>query len=459
MPDLDFDGAVHLLHQHSNEPQGAKEAITFLAEAGSKSSTDRERLADPAVVTSLLALLDASLTNPSQPSPATLPTIRCIGNAVHSSNEARQIITDHGFSWFPKSFTAAQDDSDFKLRAFHALYNICLDFEPAQKRCYEEHLHEDLLRLWVNLYQDPPNEFLEWFEQFGELLLSVCEKRGKGDGVRDDVTREFVLDFTLILRGRFHEGGAEDVATAVELVLIYLRDESEHEKFTEQGLIGKVWRVLMDVEDYILNPSLNDHTEAQRLMPPLSTSLTWCLSDIAAHPKFAEYYGKDSEFIHSDIFDAIKRSDYRLVGAACQVLGNMLWSLKDTDPSAYSIDVMDADLHKGLLDSVTGDAEATALHSVVGLLMQLCRHSEEYKARLCGDPRLSSVLSILCESDSKEVRQGGMKLLQLLGKDDPAIREEYAGLAKRVMESLMAEQSPSQANPGQQNTSVVEIPD
>lgn len=329
-------------------------------------------------------------------------------------------------------------------------------------------MHEDCLYGYCDTYSKPGKEGAEEAEMYGDLLLSICEHRQAGDELKDEASRERVLDLVLLLRGKYYDVDA--LATVVEVVLLYLRDEVEQRKFIEAGVVRKVWEVLVEVEARIANEETQGEREGEenvRLLVPVAVSLTWCLSDMAAVDIFAERYGNRSELIQGAVFDAIKsaaRADApiarpRLVSAACQILGNLLWSVRDKDPSTYDVDVMDLDLHRGAIAIATTFGDAETLHSVAGLLIHLCWHSDEYTSRLCGDEQLSSVLRRLCKHDVKEVRQGGMKLLQLLGKDDAAVREEYSGLAKQVMESLVVEQNPGQHNTLQQNGSVVELPD
>lgn len=464
---MDFDSALGLLHQHATDPDAACEAVTFLAGASRSNPQDRERLAEPATLEDLLTLLDTSLTDPSGLSTILTPTLRCIGNAVIASDAARQIITDRGFDWARTLLDPSQLDAALKLLAFRALYNICHDFAPAQKRCCAEGVHEELLRCVLDLKPSGNGEaVMQDFGQWAELLLSICDQREQGAGLKDETSRERVLDFALVLRATPYEGKAEDLATAGEIALTYLREEGEQGKFVEQRLIKKVWRLLEEVQTCITDAK--DDSEALELLLPLSTSLTWCLSDIAAKPEFAEAYGKRSDLIHADVFDAIKDCVQRdgsngprpvLLNAACQVLGNLLWSVKDKDTTVYDVDVMDSDLHQGLMRVAVSAKDAETLHSVAGLLIQMIRYSAEYEVRLRKDDQLAPVMKTLCENDSKEVRQGGLKLLQLLGKSDPTIREQYADLAKQVLESLVAEQSSDGETSLQQNGTVVEVPD
>ena len=464
MADLDFDTAIQLLHTHSHNPSTAQDAITFLGQSSQKSAESRERLQSPQITSSLLTLLCASLSGPS-PTPSTEPTLRCLGNASVGTNEqSRQLITDHGFSWVGKCFAPSQQDKRLKAMAFNALYNICHENPAAQQRCFEEGVQEDVLACYFSLYGDPGRTDVTECDQYPDLLLSMCEKRkqgGEGQGLRADVSRERLLELPLNLRRKMH--GGEDVATVVEVALIYLRDVGEQGRFIEQGLVGKVWEVLEGVEDEIVHESGQDGDEENvKLLVPLATSLVWVLSDLAAHEKFAVHYADRSEFIHRQVFGAIEQAgsgaskDPRLLSAACQILGNLLWSVKDKDPSTYNIHVLDENLYEGLQKSATRFQDAETLYSVVGLLIHLCRHSEDYRAKLSRDEQLAPTLKRLCESESKEVRQGSMKLLQLLGKNDPAVREQFADLAKQVMDSLVAEQSQSQS---QQNGSIVEVPD
>ena len=478
MAPSDFDAALHSLQTQNRDPEAVNKAITTLGTSSSTSANSRERLADPDTLQTLLNILDTSLTNPDHPPSTSLEALRCIGNAAINNDSARQVISDHGFGWTGPIFSPERDDVKLKTVAFNCLYNICCDFEPAQRRCCRQGVWEDVLGWYFEHFVKGEEGAVGGHERvtsmFCDFLLWVCSKREEGDELRKgDESRRRLVELPHILRER--DTGVEDFATAVEVALTSVRDAKEQERIIKKKMLEKVWIVLEDVEGYVTTAEQDGEEEDVKLLVPMSTSLTWCLSDMATSKDFTDPHAFQPTLFGGRVFSAIKqcapsaasasKGDLRLASTACQVLGNMLWSAKEAMQSNHDISAVYTELHDALLTLLGTVKDVEVLHSGTGMLIQMCRHADEYRANLAGDARLEPALEGMCESESKEVRQGGMKLLQLLGKEDEGVRERFAGLARRFLESLVVDEQAAihhhhqQQQQQQQGGSIVEVPD
>ncbi|KAK0287033.1 hypothetical protein LTR35_004503 [Friedmanniomyces endolithicus] len=212
--------------------------------------------------------------------------------------------------------------------------------------------------------------------------------------------------------------------------------------------------------------------ETKELLKPLSTSLIWCLSDIATSEDFTQQYPPSSAFIERLLSliasggeetgtkskDAIEqaglgarqrteshtipeentsneteRRSARSIAAACQIVGNMLRVLPPQDITPL---VMTRNIHAKLWHILAlrhyADDDDDVPHSFAGFLVQLTRPSVEVRECLAEGVEAEEALRVLCEHKTPQIRQDGIRLLRALGKECPVNQERFRGLAARV---------------------------
>nr|POE78614.1 hypothetical protein CFP56_62865 [Quercus suber] len=288
--------------------QNVQTNLSDLADASRTNTALRTRLAAPETLDALLRIVSNSLVNRT-PARALLATaaLRCIGNACIDNEVARSAVIESKSSdsaWAHKCLT--HRDAAVVTTGLKVLYNLCADHEPAQKWGYEQDLHVEVIAL---LSDGKPKEapcvvLGEGERGLGfELLFWITNQRpttatgsGSSKAIEEKdsmaVTERDLSRMTLhkLLRLPYlyaPELDGEDFAMLGEICLTYLRDPVVQRLVREYKLVQYVWRMLLDNERKIQQSpkEIGENESASgeiKVLLPLSSSLTWCLSDIAA---------------------------------------------------------------------------------------------------------------------------------------------------------------------------------
>ena len=321
------------------------------------------------------------------------------------------------------------------------LYNICSDYEPAQERCWREGVHYRLVHLCGS-------EIVVGGEERGlfvELLFWICSHM-KPDSTNEDPipTKELT---TLLKLPSLYDNilDDEEFAMLLETCLLFVRDAAVQRDVVENELVDWVWCMLTINERLILRSEKVDLHE--KVLIPLSTSLIWCLSDMAASAGFNAAYGLRSQWLQDNVINTLKSvgrandvlQPPRLTTAACQILGNVLWSIKEPETFAYLVEA--EELHKSLLTLLNQRQDPELLHSAAGLLTQLSRPSATVRDVVGSEASAREALENLCRHQTPQLKQDGIALVRALGRDCPANQERLANLAKEIMTSAASSSS------------------
>lgn len=483
-------------------------AIVTLAGASRQSSMVRRRLADPQIIASLV---DAVVHSCDEDLQTTHLALRCIANASVDNDTARDTIVTLGVSWIMQCMRC--DDDATRLLTTKVLYNICSDHENSQQACYREKVHYELLRFLTSDYAvqlptacklagdlDPPIDVLFWISGQKASLEATS---GGTEALPGDIFQSL-----LTLRDVWvQDWGIGTFATLVETMLVFIRDATVQTQIVNANHVTRVWATL-STQDYMLRvlrikqggggdglglPPYGDEDpeEDAKLLGPLSASLVWCLSDMAAHADFVKKHSLDDVLLRlcretvQDAADGVLHGDamstpqnqlvtvtpegHQFV-AACQILGNWLWALQKTDASPSEGQQFIQRAHQVAIDAVAQlleqeeDERASthdslrrralhhslfyiivqnrhsntvdALHAMQGLLIQLSRPSVQAREKVGSDELAREALEIMASHDRQEIKQGCIKLLKALGKDSPANQGRFTELARCTMAAL-----------------------
>ena len=430
----DIEEAMKELHLHANDTTQASQAVSVLADASKWNINTRQQLADPKVLRLLVDLIDCNLNDSLETVDVAL---RCIGNACIDNDAAREEITRIRFSWAIRCFqTGDSRDCLLPNLTTKVLYNICSDYEPAQQQCFREHVHYGLIQLCANSTASLGEDRTLLIELVIELLFWICSHK-QPDSTTNDPLPTVVLTYLLSLPNlRGHTLHVDESAMLLETALLFLRDAQTQQQVIETQQLDQVWQMLTTNERKIAALQVLDSNDDAKLLAPLSASLIWCLSDIAASPEFGRSYNLNSQWMRENVIDTIRHmgltAKANIANAACQILGNLLWPLKE--PESFSHLVEGDKLHVPLLKLlVVDDDDADFLHATTGLLVQLSRASVEVRTLIGSDKSTRPALQNLCRHEKPELKQDGIKLLRALGKDCSANQERFKELAKEVM--------------------------
>lgn len=455
--------AFNTLKTSASRDVKTTEAVSTLGSA-SKTYTDvRTQLAESDVLSKLISIVEYSLNRSHE---TTSHALRCIGNACIDDDDARASVTNSGFDWAKQCLRSSADE--VKWLAVKVLYNICSDYEPAQQRCYRETLHYDLLSLCTSPEAQHSNDrsllidLLFWITGHKPTL----EPEAKEPLPDDTLLRLLNLPY-------YHAATADldDFATLLQICLTFLRDSGIQTQIIEARRVGYVWQMLETSKDQIQNAFTvigSQAADTKELLKPLAASLMWCLSDIAANPAFGQKYSLEDGFVEGllmiirsggdetgvmpeDVFEQeslgarlyqearaarqnpddleIGRGGEQGVAAACQIIGNLLFQLP---PSAIVPLVTEQKIHEKLWEIFVrredpNDHDTT--HSVACFMIQLTRGGAEVCDIMGEDENAQSAMTILCEHETPQIKQDGVKLLRALGKGSAVNRQRFEGLA------------------------------
>ncbi|KAK0262372.1 hypothetical protein LTR29_009867 [Friedmanniomyces endolithicus] len=440
-------------------------ALSTLAE-GSKAYPDvRARLATPDVLRTLVEAAECGLNDSLETTSAAL---RCIGNACVDNDVARDTIAGLGFSW--AVLCLRHDNEEINWLTIKVLYNICSDHEAAQLQCYRDRVHVPLISLCGSPHALQSRDT-------GTLIDLLFWITGHKVTIQNNDTDllldESVLELLMLPYYYHNIATAEDFAILLEICLSFLRDPSVQRQVVKSGYVACVWQMFVGCEHRMGHCRAGeDAQETKELLKPLSTSLIWCLSDIAASEDFTQQYPPSSAFIERllSLFasgveepgtkskDAIEeaglgarqltkahtiqnenasylieRRSARSIAAACQIVGNMLRVLPPQDITPL---VMTRKIHAKLWHILAepdyADDDDDVPHSFAGFLVQLTRPSVEVRECLAEGVEAQDALRVLCEHKTPQIRQDGTRLLRALGKECPVNQGRFRSLAARM---------------------------
>lgn len=441
--DLDsIANALEDLHLSSADTARTSQAVTVLADASKYDLTARQRLADPDILGVLVEVIECSIDDSLETVDLAL---RCIGNACIDNNSTRREVTSLGFSWALRCLQSAtpEDHATAEITA-KVLYNICSDYEPAQQLCFEQHVHHELIHLLQFQFM-PQNESRHVII---ELLFWICTHKPKEADAYQPIPAGLLSDL-LKLPALYNNGTSdtEDFAMLLETCLTYVRSAREQQALLELDSFGLVWNLLLENEDMISRidglgnqnrlVAVGGITDESKLLIPLSTSLVWCLSDMAASPAFGERHALTNDWIQQNLDEVIAGAinfSPRHVSAACQVLGNLVWAKSE---AIFQADVSYAEvfLQGNVLQVVLISDDSDVLYSAAGLLIQLTRLGSGVCEAVAYNNLAQVALEKLCRHRTPQVKQAGIKLLRALGKENRDIQERYSDLAREVTSS------------------------
>ncbi|EMC92582.1 hypothetical protein BAUCODRAFT_254436 [Baudoinia panamericana UAMH 10762] len=459
-----IEGALAQLRLSTDNAPDVNRSIVTLA-AGSKANEEvRRRLADPKILPRLVEVVECSLNDSLE---VTTDALRCIGNACIDNEAARSRIADLGVGWARQCLQ--QGDVELGWLAAQVLHNICFDYVPAQRACVVAKIHHDL----ISLCTLPGILKSADVSMILDLLFDLT-----GDGVLDaesvwrDVPHHIITGLLSLPHYHITHVSVDDFATIVEVCLTLLRVATVQTHIVANKLVDNVWRLFVDIERQLDGLAANDAmiAEQRELLQPLSSSVLWCSSDIAANPEFSVNYKRDDPFVEALIVlvAAVREADglvstavsahdtqvlplfseafieqgaptsqvlslggWRELAAACQILGNWIWkvSVSEIEPL-----VLTRNVHMGLwsalrfrlisTDSPGSSMNDEIIHSIAGFLLQLCRGGAKVCEMMVEHVDANDALAALCHSQTPQLKQDGVRLMQALGKGSMSAREK-----------------------------------
>jgi hypothetical protein len=444
MGDNEVGQAIACVKQKDPTYEDRERSMKLLARRSKEDAALRVTLADASILKAFVRTFDLDVEI-DQDLKIIDAALRCIANACADNDEARSNITKLGFSWAAKCLRSSKTEA--RTLAAQVVFNICNEFEPAQQQCYREGLHFDFLE---NCQVIPEGNVETLNDTIVDVLFLITGQKSQLEQTLDKPLSSKQLETILALP--LHSIPTSDVdaaASSVEIALVYLQDKTVQPQAVLEKHVERVWNILAMLDSFAskLDSEGSESAEDMKIIVPLCSSITWCLSDMAALPEFATVYAIHDAFIEKLLScissaerpddQAIDQSNYRprrvMLNAACQMIGNVLWTTKSTE---HGFLVEQRALHRAifaaiLLPAVPGKT-SDLLFSSAGLLIHLTRSSTDGKDIIGSDDRAEPALRVLCRHPMEQIKHEGIRLLKALCIGHAENQKRFGSLAAEV---------------------------
>ncbi|QSS66830.1 GTP binding protein [Histoplasma capsulatum] len=243
--------------------------------------------------------------------------------------------------------------------AIPVIYNICVDFEPAQAQVAANGVGYSLL----TLLSDDLIEGNALLTYALELLETATEQEQKLIPAAQGVERVPDAALPLLINLATDEDiGFPQFTTLASCLGSYLLHERFQNICIIHHLVERVISVLY--RSYDLAPHGLSPGDIQ-MLTQLRIRLNQALSDISALPLFSQAYPLNCD-LSETLRSWLQKPEDQLQICACVMLGN----LAREDKICASM-VKDYQVHVPLISILNGDAKAAVLHAVLGFLKNL----------------------------------------------------------------------------------------
>ncbi|KAI0446398.1 armadillo-type protein [Xylaria telfairii] len=372
--------------------------------------------------------------------------LRIIGNSSADTDENRARVVASGC--LPSIVALLNNDDDDSLLAFviPVLFNISVDYEPAQKAIYQAGINPELVRLISG-----PR-----LEDAAPLLDYICKLLGFVAAQEPEANLVHPATPFVLLSLADEEPSpvdAKEFLGQTSVALTYLSQEQFQPSFLETpDSIGLILRTFsMACGD--LDASLEGPDDAAQLKQ-VQTAFTATLADLSAHPLFATSCSLDGPEV-ATLQQWISAAHIPLQSAACLALGNIA---RSDEKCSYL--VQQRGIHAPLVSILKdqSNVDAGLLHSVLGFLKNLAIPAANKP--VLGDAGLfeKEALPRIWELDAQtQVQFDAVSLTRLLLVNCPAnvhriISHDDGSSAQSKLQSLIDLGARSDQEPTQMET-------
>ncbi|KAI1637714.1 armadillo-type protein [Biscogniauxia mediterranea] len=334
--------------------------LQLLAQKAGDAARD-EQWRTPLGVSGLLAFFCRLINADGLPSQLAIHTLRVIGNSCADKDENRERVVSSGC--LPKIVARLDDDSLLAI-AIPVLFNICVDYEPAQKALYEAGINPAL----VKIISGPQLENASSVTSIICRLLILVAPQEPEEGLVDPATPFALL--SLAMNTKFPVD-LEDFLGLTSVALTYLFKPQFQKTFLQApNAINLAFRAFARVcgeggDD--LDTSGADADDQEELKQ-VQLAFIQTFAELSGNDLFAPLCPLDGPEART-LRAWISTPKPPLQSAACLVLGN----IARADDICTSL-VQDMRVHEplvALLRDPSHDTDPQLLHSVLGFLKNL----------------------------------------------------------------------------------------
>ncbi|KAI0423935.1 armadillo-type protein [Xylaria sp. FL1042] len=335
---------------------GSPELDLLAQKVGDAARVEASRI--PLGESGLLEFFCAVVSTQGVRSTLVVQCLRVIGNSSADTDENRARVIASGC--LPSIVSLLNDDS---ILAFvvPVLFNIAVDYEPAQKAIYQAGINPELVSLISGPREDNAAPVMGYIYK---LLGFVATQEPEANLVHP--ATPFVL-LSLANDQPSPIDDAEDFLGQVSVALTYLSQEQFQKAFLETpGSINLILETFLTACEGI-DASQEGYADNEAQLKQVQTAFTATLADLSAHSLFASSCPLDGPEVQR-LQGWISTPHIPLRSAACLTLGNIARS----DEKCIYL-VQQRAIHKALVDNLAdpSNVDAGLLHSILSFLKNL----------------------------------------------------------------------------------------
>ncbi|TVY25020.1 hypothetical protein LHYA1_G006454 [Lachnellula hyalina] len=291
--------------------------------------------------------------------------LRLIGNSCADKvdeNRGRVVASNY----LPSIILQLKDTSLLPF-AIPVLYNICMDFDPAQLQASNSFLSKELIELISGPALNECRAFLVYICRILNLIVTQPAEPA-------NAPEHLVMVLFQIAVDRESPCDMDDYVALVKTAVAYMKHEKFQKALVAQGGIDTSLSVLVDsYTRFDSAPSIGtsspDQDEA-RALSEMRSSLNQVFADVSVLPEFVEAYPVISP-VTSSLRRWLSSPQLQLQVCACIMLGNLARSKEACIEFVHTSQV-----HRPLTSIITETNDSQLLHSAIGFLKNLAQPAE-----------------------------------------------------------------------------------
>ncbi|TGO34093.1 hypothetical protein BHYA_0213g00230 [Botrytis hyacinthi] len=289
-----------------------------------------------------------------------LQILRLVGNSCADTDENRARVV--ASNCIPL-IIAQLSDTNLLAFAIPVLYNVCVDYVPAQQQASSAFLSKELIALIASPRFKDSVHFLGYVCKLLDLLI---QQPSEPDTAPDDTP----IVLLKLASDRENPVDMDDYIALVNTAVAYLG----HEKFqktlvkTPQALDTALAVLVDSYTRFDSYPSIGPsttHEDDAKLLSQMRINLNSALSDISALPEFKEACPVISPF-SSSLRRWLSSEQIQLQVCACIMLGNLARNDEACESFVYT-----ARVHLPLISILKNANDSQLLHAALGFLKNL----------------------------------------------------------------------------------------
>ncbi|KAL4932279.1 putative GTP binding protein [Aspergillus undulatus] len=282
-----------------------------------------------------------------------LHCLRLIGNSCADTDENRATVVNDNYTFAILRHLLRPGLIQVVIPV---IYNLCIDYEPAQSQLAANKIVYILLRL----LEDEAFQGNDALIDYAYELIELVGEKEQGIESSPDGTLSLLVALAL------KQEAPAQFSILASCIAAYLNNIRYHNLCISKGMTPDILSLLKrSPSSYPSSPSdeTQAHTQAR-------LKVNQAMAELSASPLFAETYPLDSP-LSQTLKAWLNSSDDQLQICACIMLGNLARS----DEVCITM-VRDLKIHEDVIGLLNSNARGAALHAAVGFLKNLAIASD-----------------------------------------------------------------------------------